>query len=217
MKNFMKNRQGIALVTSLMLTLISLTIVMAVMYMITQSVQQSGMVKRYKTALEASYGGTDIMMKEIIPEIISYTQSGIIPFTDLETKYSLISLVVADGDADRQSCFQRKLTLPASEWQLAPECVAENESVNAEEFYDLKFNMQAMNNAPYTVYAKIVDSLTGPGNSDKSGLQLEGAGTAETQSVITPKSLPAVYRIEIQAKRSANAVEQGNISVLYAY
>jgi len=216
MNNFMQNRQGIALVTALMLTLISLTIIMAVMYMITQSVQQSGMVKRYKTALEASYGGTDITMKELIPEIMSFTESGLIPFADIEEKYSLISLITAGGDPDRQSCFMRKLTLPTSEWQLAAECVAENQSVDPKVRPDLEFNMQAVNGAPYTVYTKIVDS-TGPGNSDRSNLQLEGAGVAETQSVMTPKSLPGIYRIEIQAERSANAVEQGNISVLYAY
>lgn len=216
MKTLVKNNQGIALVTSLMLTLISLTIIMAVMYMITQSVQQSGMVKRYKTALEASYGGTDIMMKEIIPDIMSFTEAGVIPFDDLEDKYSLISMITAGGDPDRQSCFMRKLTLPTSEWQLAPECVAENQSVDPRVRPDLEFNMQAVSGAPYTVFTKIVDS-TGPGNSDRSNIQLEGAGTAETLTVMSPKSLPGVYRIEIQAERSANAVEQGNISVLYAY
>jgi hypothetical protein len=212
MKNFMKNRQGIALVTSLMLTLISLTIVMAVMYMITQSVQQSGMVKRYKTALEASYGGTDIMMKELIPEILKNAESATL-FADLEDKYSLISLVV-NPDADMRSCFQRKLILQVSEWQDV-KCVAANLSVNPKELPDLQFNMQAMSGAPYTVYAKIVDTLKG--NTDMSGLQLEGAGVAETTVVVTPQNIPYVYRMEIQAERSTNAVEQGNMTVVYAY
>lgn len=212
MKSFIKDRQGIALVTSLMLTLISLTIVMAVMYMITQSVQQSGMVKRYKTALEASYGGTDIMMKELVPEILKNAESATL-FNDLEDKYSLISLAV-NPDADMRSCFQRKLTMQVSEWQ-DDKCVAANQSVNAKELPDLQFNMQAMSGAPYTVYAKIVDTLRG--NTDMSGLQLEGSGVAETLTVLTPKNIPYVYRMEIQAERSTNAVEQGNISVVYAY
>ncbi|MFA6823106.1 MAG: hypothetical protein WCR32_04815 [Geobacter sp.] len=212
MKIFMKNRQGIALVTSLMLTLISLTIVMAVLYMITQSVQQSGMVKRYKTALEASYGGTDIFMQEFIPEILKNAESTTL-FADLEDKYSLINLAV-NPDADMQSCFQRKLTLQVSEWQ-DDKCVPANLSVNPKELPDLQFSMQAMNGAPYTVYAKIVDTLRG--NTDTSGLQLEGGGVAESLSFITPQHLPYVYRLEIQAERSTNAVEQGNISVLYAY
>ena len=198
--------------TSLMLTLISLTIVMAVMYMITQSVQQSGMVKRYKTALEASYGGTDIMMKELIPEILKNAESASL-FADLEDKYSLISLAV-NPDVDMRSCFQRKLTLQVSEWQ-DDKCVPANQSVNAKELPDLQFNMQAMSGAPYTVYAKIVDTLRG--NTDMSGLQLEGSGVAETLTVLTPKNIPYVYRMEIQAERSTNAVEQSNISVVYAY
>jgi len=36
------------------MTLISLAIVMSVMYMITQNIQRTGALKRYKTALEAS-------------------------------------------------------------------------------------------------------------------------------------------------------------------
>lgn len=212
MKIFMKNSQGIALVTSLMLTLISLTIVMAVMYMITQSVQQSGMLKRYKTALEASYGGTDIIMQEFIPEMLKNAESTTL-FADLETKYSLINLTV-NPDADMRSCFQRKLTLQVSEWQ-DDKCIPANLSVNPKELPDLQFSMQAMSGAPYTVYAKIVDTLRG--NTDTSGLQLEGGGVAESLSFITPQHLPYVYRLEIQAERSTNAVEQGNISVLYAY
>lgn len=200
------------MVTSLMLTLISLTIVMAVMYMIIQSVQQSGMVKRYKTALEASYGGTDIMMKELIPEILKNAESATL-FDDLEDKYSLISLAV-NPDNDMRSCFQRKLTMQVSEWQ-DDKCVAANQSVNAKELPDLQFNMQAMSGAPYTVYAKIVDTIRG--NTDMSGLQLEGSGVAETLTVLTPKNIPYVYRMEIQAERSSNAVEQGNMTVVYAY
>jgi hypothetical protein len=210
MKKFLHNNEGIALVTSLMLTLISLTIVMAVMYMITQSIQQSGMMKRYKTALEASYGGTDIIMKEIVPAILADSESGTL-FTDLVTKYSTIDLQV-NPDATVQSCFQQKLTKQASEWTS---CTATAQVVNAKEQPDLSFKLQAANGAPYTVYAKIVDTIKG--NTDMSGLQLEGAGVAESLTVLNPKNIPFVYRLEIQAERSTNAVEQGNMSVVYAY
>ena len=70
MKLFIQQEKGVALVTSLIMTLISLTIVMSVMYMITQSIVQTGTIKRYKTALEASYGGTDLIMKEFVPKIM---------------------------------------------------------------------------------------------------------------------------------------------------
>ena len=69
------NQKGIALVTSLMLTLISLTLVMFLMYMITSSVKLSGANKRYKTALEASYGGVDIVANEVMPQLFSNMSS----------------------------------------------------------------------------------------------------------------------------------------------
>jgi len=46
--NRLNNNKGVALVTALMLTLISLTIVMALMYMITQGTTVSASYKRYK-------------------------------------------------------------------------------------------------------------------------------------------------------------------------
>ncbi|WP_277058115.1 hypothetical protein [Trichlorobacter lovleyi] len=210
MKKLLSNNQGIALVTSLMLTLISLTIVMAVMYMITLSTQQSGMAKRYKSALEASYGGTDIVMKELVPEILKNVGSATL-FDDLKTKYALMNLDVS-ADVTVQQCIQQKLNLQFSEWAA---CTALNTSINPKEQPDLTFRLQAANGAPYTVYAKIVDTLRG--NTDMSGLQLEGAGVAESLTVLNPKNIPYVYRMEIQAERSTNAAEQGNMTVVYAY
>jgi len=52
-KKLISNNDGIALVTSLMMTLISLTIVMAVMYMITQNNNQN----RLHKDLQNSFGG----------------------------------------------------------------------------------------------------------------------------------------------------------------
>jgi len=205
LKSLAINESGVALVTSLLLTLISLTIVMAVMYMITQSVQQTGLVKRYKTALEASYGGTDIVMKEVIPEIMKSFESASL-VSDIETTFSAVSLLVLTTD----TCLQNKLSLGTKAWDAS--C---SQTSNPKSDPDIRFQMPALNGQPYTVYAKIVDTLGG--NTDTSGLQLEGGGVAESLSFITPQHLPYVYRLEIQAERSANATEQANMSVLYAY
>lgn len=205
LKSFAKNEGGVALVTALLMTMISLTIVMAVMYMITQSVQQTGLVKRYKTALEASYGGTDIVMKELVPVIMKNLESASL-VTDLESTFSAVSLSVLTSD----TCLQNKLSLGTKAWDAS--CSQTSNPKNAP---DLQFQMPALNGQPYTVYAKIVDTLGG--NTDTSGLQLEGGGVAETLSFITPQHLPYVYRLEIQAERASNATEQANMSVLYAY
>lgn len=208
MKNFIRNKDGVALVTSLMLTMMSLTIVMAVMYMIIQSTQQSGMMRRYKTALEASYGGTDIVMKEIVPSILAnFNDANLV--TTVQNKFLAVNLAVLSA----QACFQNKLTLQTSEWGAV--CNAQALTVQPKQATDFTFDMQALNGSPYRVYTKIIDTVHG--NTDMSGLQLEGAGVAESQSIITPQHLPYVYRLEIQAERSVNAVEQGNMSIVYAY
>ena len=56
----LSNEKGIALVMILILSAIALAIMAGLIYMITAGTQISGMQKRYKTALEAGKGGTDI-------------------------------------------------------------------------------------------------------------------------------------------------------------
>jgi len=205
MKRFMQQQDGVALVTSLVMTMISLTIVMAVMYMITQSIERTGALKRYKTALEASYGGTDIIMKEIVPEVLKNYASGTL-ISDMETAYGAISLDVSVTAA----CLQDKLTKGTASW--ATSC---SQTPSPKAAPDMSFQLQATGGQPYTIYTKIIDTING--NTDVSGLQLEGAGVAESLAVITPQHIPYVYRLEVQAERSANATEQANMSVLYAY
>lgn len=205
MKRFIQQQDGMALVTSLVMTMISLTIVMAVMYMITQNFERTGSFKRYKTALEASYGGTDIIMKEIVPEVLKNYASGTL-ISDMETAYGAISLNVSVTAA----CLQDKLTKGTASW--ATSC---SQTPSPKAVPDMTFQLQATGGQPYTIYTKIIDTING--NTDVSGLQLEGAGVAESLAVITPQHIPYVYRLEVQAERSANATEQANMSVLYAY
>lgn len=205
MRRILSNQDGIALVTSLMLTLISLTIILSVFYMISQNIKMTGENKRYKTAIEASYGGTDIIMKEIVPQILKNFGSASL-VNDLQTTYSMITLSVQTS----QTCLQDKLTKGTANWSNT--C---NQLLNPKAAPDMSFLLQATGGQPYAIYAKVVDTIFG--NSDTSGLQLEGAGVAETLSVITPQHVPYVYRVEIQAEKERNATEQANMSVLYAY
>lgn len=210
MKRLYSNNNGVALVTALMLTMISLVIVVAVMYIITQSVQQVGMYKRYKTAIAASYGGTDIVMKELVPQILKNIESSTL-FSDLQVNYASIGLAFS-SDANIQQCFLQKLNRETSGWT---QCSVDNLSMDPKQQPDIKLNLQSLNGAPYTIYAKIIDTVAG--NTDMSGLQLEGAGVAESLTVLNPKQLPYVYRMEIQAEKSTNAIEQGSMTVVYAY
>lgn len=204
------NDKGFALVTSLMLTLISLTIVLTLLYIITQSTQSTGLNKKYRTALEASYGGAEIFTKDIIPYVMkNYSSPTLV--SDLTSNssgignFGTIGLVVSD-----QSCLQKKLKNATQNWPAA--C---SKSPNPKDSYDMRYSLQATAGNPFYVYSKIVDTVKG--NTDISGLQLEGAGVAESQTVQTPQSFPYIYRVEIQGERANNSSAQANIEALYAY
>ncbi|MBI2353482.1 MAG: hypothetical protein HYV06_00395 [Deltaproteobacteria bacterium] len=202
---FITSRKGFALVTSLMLTLVSLTIVMALLYMITQGTKLSGLHKKYRTALEASYGGAEIYTKEILPFVMRNYSSATLT-TDLQNSFTAVSLQVQAT----QSCLQTKLTKATSAWPAA--C---SKTFNSKDNPDIRYTMESTVGNPFYVYSKIVDTVNG--NTDVSGLQLEGAGVAESQSVLTPQHFPYIYRVEIQGERASNSTAQANIEVLYAY
>lgn len=197
------NNKGVALVTSLIMTMISLMIVLSVLYMITQGIKQTGTVKRYKTALEASYGGADIYIKEIVPKILSISTDPTM-LTELTSNFSQVSLSVLTS----QNCLYDKLRKSSTSWDST--C---SQTINPKQSSDMTFKLQSTGGEPYTVYTKIVDTLRG--NTEPAGY-LEGAGVAESQSVITPQTIPTIYRIEIQAERGGNTAEKANLSVLFA-
>lgn len=205
MVHAIRNNQGIALVTSLMLTLISLTIVMALLYMVTQGIKASGQNKRYRTAVEASYGGAEIMVKDIIPVMMQNYSSATFS-ADVQTSFNGVGLQVLSGS----KCLQSKLVRSTVDWPSGCSNVS-----NPKASPDMQMTLQASSGNPFIVTSKIIDTVVG--NSDTSGLQLEGSGVAESSSLLTPKSIPYVYRMEIQGERQGNSTSQANIEVLYAY
>lgn len=201
---FINNNKGIALVTSLMLTLLSLTIVTALLLIITQGTKISGLNKKYKTALEASYGGAEILVKEVMPFVMQNYSSATLN-TDLESAFSAVNL-----DVTSASCLQIKLKKPTSEWPS----ICSN-TANPKQAPDIKYKMEATTGNPFVVYSKIVDTVSG--NTDTSGILLEGSGVAESSSILSPQHYPYIYRLELQGERETNAATQSNIEVLYAY
>lgn len=201
----LKNNEGIALVTALMLTMISLTIVMAVLYVVTQSITQSGQLKKYRTALDASYGGSEIVVKDILPVILqNYSSASLV--TTVESDFGAVGLDVLTS----QNCLQNKLTRNTSTWPA--NC---DNSSEAGKSPDMSFTLQAASGNPFVVYSKIVSTVVG--NSDTGGLQLEGAGVAESSSLLTPQHFPYIYTMEVQGERQNNPTTKANIEVLYAY
>jgi len=196
------NNKGIALVTSLMLTLLSLTIILALLHMMGQGANISGASKRYKTSLEAAYGGNEIIVKDVFPMIMQNMST--LTFTG---QFTGINMLNPSGNA----CLKAKLTLPTSGWPSGCSGTA-----NIKQSPDLSFNLLGSSgSSSFTVYSKIIDTVKG--NSDTSGLELDTHSVAETTPYLTPQHLPFVYRVDVQGERTVNSAERAILTVLYAY
>ena len=205
--NYNKNEKGIALVTALLITLISLAIILAVIYLSTQGTKTSGLTKRYQTALDASNGGVEVLTKDIIPQAIGSSLSAVVG--SLPSAYQNMISYSSGSNA----CFNTKLLQPTSNWGTC-----NDSSLDPTSSPDMTIKLSGISPQPdFMVYAKIVDTVQG--NTDTSGLMLQGTGVVESGSgIVTPQHNPYIYRIEIQGQRdTANPDERAKLSVLYAY
>jgi hypothetical protein len=207
----LSNERGIMLVTALLLTLLTLAIVLLALYFIGQQTAVSSASKRYRSALEASHGGAEVFTKEIIPMLFNgYSSSTLIQkFSSTNSK---LGLTFTTSNA----CLNDKLNKGTSKWT---NCANDPDPFNPKSLYEAKFHLSGLPMQPgYNVYAKIVD--TQAGNSDTSGMDLldNGSGVAGIGSTVTPKHIPAIYRVEIQGeKETPGAQENAKLTVLYSY
>ncbi len=201
----LSNENGIALVTSLLLTLISLTVALAVLYMISQGIATSSAQKRYQNSLEAAHGGVEFFAKEIVPRLMQGDSSA-----TLASSFSGISLTFPAS-----ACLSQKLDKLPTQWIS---CSATALTSDPKQSPDITFMLSgatAGNN--FKIYSKIVD--TTPGNSDPSGIDYleSGSGVTGTSSGVSPKHVPGLYRIEVAGEKEVNPNERALLSVLYAY
>ena len=195
-----RNERGIALVTALLLTLISLGIAMALLYFISQGTKVSAAHKRYKSSRDAAYGGVEVFTKSVIPSVLSNTA---------------LDPLFAPAFAN-MSCLQRKLAYPPTLWGAV--CGSATRTIDAKNAPDNTFVLKGPPFQPnFTIFAKVVDTI--PGNSDASGVDYleSAAGVAYGSSGVKPQHMPALYRIEVTAERENNSKEKANLSVLYVY
>ena len=223
------NEKGIALITALMFTCIGLVISMAHLYSVLGGIRTSAALKRYRSATDAAYGGTDIVLKDIITTSFGYNDYLIAnpgaAFADF-MKNSMAQL----SSASFSSCMQQRLTTPSTQWTGA--CA--NPDLNPKNSPDITFLLNASSGTgtPYKVYSKVVKTMertflelnadgtqqtvVSAGNSDTSSVALDGGSTTDGQGVVIPH-YPYIYRIEVQGEQRDNPKEKSNISVMYAY
>jgi cysteine sulfinate desulfinase/cysteine desulfurase-like protein len=202
------NEQGVALVTSLLLTLISLAITMALLTFILAGTRMSASQKRYHNALSAAYGGIEVSTRDLIPKVFNGFSSN-----SLTTSFSNINLAVHSSNA----CLQQKLFLRSSEWNACGDLSAATKP-DAAVAPDVRFTLQGVNNqSDFNIAAKIVDTV--PGNSDPSGTEMLDAGmaVAGTSPGVSPMHLPSLITIEVEGTQGSKPQEKADLSVLYAY
>jgi hypothetical protein len=194
----LRNERGVALITSLLLTMIALAIILALLYYLEQGIKLSAAHKRYQNALDASYGASEVFTKQIIPSLLT---GATLP----------AGLSVNDA-----TCLSWKLSNPPSQW--GAHCSADQMSPELSKAADAKIKLQGLgSDTGFSVYAKVVDTI--PGNSDTSGLDMLDAasGVAYGSSGVSPKHLPATYHVELQGQRDNSPQERSKLSVLYAF
>ena len=201
-------KKGAALITVIALVVVTSLVVATVYYFIRRGIEVTGLQKKYQTAREASLGGLDVFTKEILPMAIGNTN-----LSDVVASFNTItSAQVQQGSGVTNACFSDKLLKTTANW--AGGC---SNTLDAKASPDILFTLSGVAPArPFVVYTKIIDTVAG--NSNTSGILLEGQGTAESQSgLITAQHFPYTYRMEVQSERQNDATEKANFSVLYAY
>ena len=220
MKNILRNEKAIALVTVLVIVLISSIVVSIIYYLIQKSTEVSGIEKRYQTAREASLGAIEVFTKEIIPHAMSdttLTTTSSLALTNAVGVFaSGLNAQVAKGSGVTDACFANKLLKNDNQWTSAS-CTADNTSRDPSVAPDVVFTLKGDDGKQnYRVNAKIVRTITG--NSDRSGIALEGLGVVQTGTgMIVPQHFPYMYWLEIQGQKVINPQERANFEVLYAY
>jgi hypothetical protein len=205
---YLRNEDGIALISALMFTLLCLGMIMALLYYVTAGTRMSAAQKRYRNSLEASYGGTEFITKTIIPRLFNNYSGG--------RKSLLDDFGPADklGLAFPSNALDTKLSTATAGWGSL------SKTVNPKDTPDLTFTLKGTNSAgDFKVFTKIVDTVAGVGLIDSSGIDYldAGIGVAGTSSSTATPRTPNIYSIEVQGEKAVNPKEKASMSVLYAY
>jgi hypothetical protein len=203
-----RNERGIALITALLITMMAMAIIFGVLYAIMQSTKSQASQKTYRTAVEATYAGSEVMVNEILPRLFSSE-------TPAAIKSSLSSIGLEYTSKADGSCLQDKLFKSPASWTTNCSSVTAS-NVNPRVAPDVKFELNGQGGSVFVVYSKIVDTIPGTPYLP-AGPQLEGGGVAASGGTGTSSGQHYVYRMEIAGERKVNPAEKGEISVLYEY
>jgi hypothetical protein len=215
---YLRNEDGIALVTALLFTLICLAMIMTLMYYVTTATKMSAAQKRYRSSLEASYGGTELVTRTIIPRLFSNYTTGMISLgNDFGgTGTNKLDLQINGPGMSTKQILLAKLNFGTNDWGAG----ISRRDVNPKIMPDFIFTLKGQNSdRDFRVYGKIVDTIAGVGLIDGSTIEDLDAGqaVAGTSTTTSTPRTPTIYSIEVQGEAAVNPKEKAGLSVLYAY
>jgi hypothetical protein len=206
MKSY-NNEKGFALITALMITMICLVMIMGIMTTITQNTRSSGINKTYQNAIDASYGGADLAIYEMLPILVGAT--------DLASMQTLMNSMSFASFVASKDCMYDKLTKKTADWGA---CAANSKTTDPKSNPDYNVTLQGTSGTTFTVHSKIVDTNQGVPYVAGPKKPLGGGGVASQNNLGSNMYLSHyVYRVEVATERTLNPTEQGAVSVLYEY
>jgi hypothetical protein len=208
---YLSREEGAALIVVLAVVVLSTALFAVVLYFIQRGTETSGLEKKYETARDASLGALDVFAKEIIPLGISAAKaSSSTSLTNTLGNFASVPSATISGGATNP-CFSDKMLKSTANWDAACSSTA-NPKVSP----DITFTLRGTNGQPFNVYTKIVDTMSG--NSNTSGMTLEGAGVAESSiGIVSVEHFPYMYSIDVQGERQTSPNERAMYEALYAY
>jgi len=190
------SERGVALVMALILGLIGMLMIASLLYMAGTGIWTSGSKKRYQTALEASHGGMNFFVKELLQRGLGGdTLSG------MGTYGGILAPVVTDAN------FTAKLTTTGDISDGAYPADTEDAALT------LAFAAPTPN-----IIVNTAILSTSRGNSGTSSNVLVGGGVVSNSSgTVIPQHIPYLFQVEIQGQGAGFSRERAKLSTIYAY
>lgn len=221
-----RSESGVVLVIVLVLAAVSLTLITALLYLITVGTQTSGVQKRYRTALEACVAGSDIVKQtiEIRGDNAAIT-SFLNGLTGLNAAQNA-SLAACTGTAYSSGTgttvtgAAAKIMTSTPTWAPSTCGSASSTSLKAGP-NDYDFTFQLGTNPRFNVYAKIVDAREGntssTTNTGRGHILVKNPVVGGGGGEISSQSFPYLYTYEVDCENASNSGERAKLSVLYQF
>ncbi len=188
---YIKNEKGIALVTALILALVSMAIATATIYMVLQSTSLSGTEKRYTSALAAAKGA-------------ARTATKVIAFKGVDPTGKVT--------VNNLNCFEDKLENRKRDENNTDQwvsCSADEENSDPTVSPDMVLSL-----GDYTVYLKIIDTVEG---NTRLGENIRVGGVVSPYSESRQVAVPRGYTIAIKTINNNDPSDTAEVFALYAY